>query len=143
MDRIKVILPDHFPFSCTIPLRISDINYGGHLGNDSVLSIVHEARVQFLRSLGYTEMDIEGAAVTMTNAAIEYIAEGLYGDTMKVEVGVAAGDDAICDFVYRLTSLTSGKLVARVRTGIVFLNRETKKIIRVPTKFRERLSAHL
>ena len=49
MARVKLQLPANFLFSTEIPIRISDINYGGHLGNDAVLSIVHEARIQFLQ----------------------------------------------------------------------------------------------
>jgi hypothetical protein len=45
-----------------------DINYGGHLGNDAVLSLVHEARVRFLKQQGYTENNIEGAGIIMADA---------------------------------------------------------------------------
>jgi acyl-CoA thioesterase FadM len=43
MARIKIELPQSFSFTCRIPVRITDINYGGHAGNDTVLSIIHEA----------------------------------------------------------------------------------------------------
>jgi hypothetical protein len=39
MARVKIDLPDKFIFKTEIPIRINDINYGGHLGNDAVLSI--------------------------------------------------------------------------------------------------------
>ncbi len=44
-------------FSATLEVRISDINYGNHLGHDSLVSLLHEARVRFLRHLGYTELN--------------------------------------------------------------------------------------
>ena len=59
MPRIKLDLPKNFHFTTEIPLRISDINYGGHLGNDSVLSILHESRVRFLMEHGYSEFNVE------------------------------------------------------------------------------------
>ncbi|MCH5718100.1 acyl-CoA thioesterase [Niabella hibiscisoli] len=59
MARIKVPLPPHFTFSTSIAIRITDVNYGGHVGNDAILSIIHEARLQFLKALGYSEMNIE------------------------------------------------------------------------------------
>ena len=46
MARIKLTLPERFPFTTTIPIRITDLNYGGHVGNDTVLALLHEARVQ-------------------------------------------------------------------------------------------------
>ena len=47
MARIKVELPELFTFNTTIPIRITDLNYGNHVGNDTILSMIHEACVQF------------------------------------------------------------------------------------------------
>ena len=49
MPRVIVELPKKFIFSTDIAVRISDINYGGHLGHDSIISLIHEARVRFLK----------------------------------------------------------------------------------------------
>ena len=53
MARIKIDLPAKFSFSTNIPIRITDINFGGHVGNDTILSIIHEARAKFFTSFGY------------------------------------------------------------------------------------------
>ena len=60
MARVKIELPDSFQFTTEITIRITDLNYGGHVGNDTVLSIIHEARMQFLRHYGHTEMNFGG-----------------------------------------------------------------------------------
>jgi acyl-CoA thioester hydrolase len=138
MARVKLQLPTNFPFHTEIPIRISDINYGGHLGNDAVLSIVHEARIQFLRNLGYSEIDIEGTGMMMTDAIIVYSSEGFYGDVLKVEVGTTDFQLTHCDVVFRLTNTTTNKEVARVKTGIAFFNKLTRKISSVPDAFRKR-----
>jgi acyl-CoA thioesterase FadM len=57
MARIKLQLPQQFIFSTLIPVRITDINYGNHVGNDAILSLLHEARMQFLNKAGYTELE--------------------------------------------------------------------------------------
>jgi acyl-CoA thioesterase FadM len=72
MARIKIHLPDKFPFSVSIPIRITDINYGGHVGNDTVLSLIHEARVQFLQHHGYKELEIEDIGLIMSDVGIEF-----------------------------------------------------------------------
>ena len=59
MARIKIELPDNFPFTTSIPVRITDINYGGHVGNDTVLSIIHEARMQFLKSMAIQKWNLK------------------------------------------------------------------------------------
>ena len=40
MNRVSLHLPENFSFSTEIPIRITDVNYGGHVGNDSILSIL-------------------------------------------------------------------------------------------------------
>lgn len=136
MARVKIILPAKFLFTTEIALRINDINYGGHLGNEAVLSIVHEARVQFLQSHGYSEIDVEGSAIMMTDAVINYLSEGFYGDVLKVEVGITDFQSTQCDIIFRLTNKESGKEVARAKTGIVFLDPHKRKIVPIPDAFR-------
>ncbi len=135
--RVRLEIPEKFPFTTEIPIRISDINYGGHLGNDAVLSIVHEARVRFFRYHGFTELNVGGAAIMMTDAVIVYRSEGFYGDVLTVDVGVSDMQSAGCDLVYRLRNRETGKEVARVKTGIVFIDPREKKIVPMPSAFRE------
>ena len=33
--RVRLKIPDSFHFETTLSVRVSDLNYGGHLGNDS------------------------------------------------------------------------------------------------------------
>src|SRR5690606_20392340 len=88
MARIKLDLPAFFPFKTTLKIRITDLNYGGHVGNDTVLGLMHESRVQYLNHLGYdNEVNaIEGMGLIQTDAAIVYKAETFYGETLLVEV---------------------------------------------------------
>ncbi len=141
MARIKIQLPDHFSFSCSIPIRITDMNYGGHAGNDTVLSIVHEARMQFLQSFGYTEMQFGEVGMIMADAAIEFKSELFYGDI--VMASVAAGEFSKIGFelVYRLDKETNGKkiLVAIAKTGMICYDYEKKKIASVPDEAKMRL----
>ena len=43
MARIKIELPAKCIAAFTIPVRITDINYGNHVGNNSMVEIIHEA----------------------------------------------------------------------------------------------------
>jgi acyl-CoA thioesterase FadM len=135
MARIKIELPEKFIFQTEIPVRITDINYGGHLGNDSLLSIIHEARLRFLNHLGYFESDIEGAGIIMTDAGIQYKSEGFYGDELIIEVGILDFSKIGCDVVYRIKNNKTKKDIAFAKTGIVFYDYVNKKVVTVPTKF--------
>ena len=78
MPRLKLSIPNSFPFSCELPIRITDLNYGRHLGNDKVLSLMHEARAQFFASFGYAEDAAEGTSFIMRECAILYKSEAFY-----------------------------------------------------------------
>ena len=139
MARIKIELPEKFIFKTEIPVRITDINYGGHLGNDSLLSIVHEARLQFLNHLDYSESNIEGSGIIMIDSAIQYKSEGFYGDELLVEITVNDFSSIGCDFVYRMTNKNSMKEIAVAKTGIVFFNYEKRKTAPVPSEFKKKI----
>jgi len=133
--RVKLQLPESFSFQTEIPIRISDINYGGHLGNDAVLSIAHEARIRFFKSIHYTELDIEGTGILMTDAVVVYTSEGMYGDVLTILVTAADPQTSSCDILYKFINTSTGKEIARVKTGIVFVDRSKKKIVPIPLEF--------
>ena len=88
MPRIKIDLPEKFIFTTEIAVRITDINYGGHVGNDSILSILQEARVQFFKSMNSSELDLFGTSVIMGDVAIVFKNESFYGDVLNIEIFV-------------------------------------------------------
>lgn len=135
MPRIKLELPDKLIFSTEIAVRITDINYGGHLGNDSILSIVQEARVRFLNEYNYTEKNVEGLGIIMTDCAITYKSESFYGDVLEIKIGVKDFFKYGCDIYYQITNKETAKEVAIVKTGIMFFDYEKRKRTRVPENF--------
>lgn len=80
----------NFKFSTDIYVQISDINYGGHLGNDRYLSIFQEARLRYLKQFGYSEIDIgDYTSLIMSQAHIDFKAEAFWGDRLKVYVRIS------------------------------------------------------
>jgi acyl-CoA thioester hydrolase len=143
MARVQVELPEQFNFSTEIPIRISDVNYGGHVGNDSVLTLAHEARVRFLKAAGYGELQLEGIGIIVIDAAIEYKNELFYGDTVTVAVKAINFSKAGFEIYYKLEKQTEkGKvLVAKIKTGILTFDYSKKKIANIPATAVEKISA--
>ena len=139
MARIKIEIPDKFIYKTEIPIRITDINYGGHLGNDSLLSIIHEARVRFLNHIGYSESNVEGNGIIMIDAAVQYKSEGFYGDELIIEIAVTDFSGIGCDFIYKVINKNSNKEIAVAKTGIVFFNYEKRKPAPVPPEFKKKI----
>ncbi len=140
MARIKIDIPQAFPFSTEIPIRISDINYGGHLGHDAILPIVHEARIKFLASMSYDEGNIEGFTYIMADAVIVYKAQAFHGQILVIEIGVQDFTRSSCDFVYRITDKETGTEITQAKTGMVFFDYHQGKPVEVPQSFRDRFT---
>jgi acyl-CoA thioester hydrolase len=141
MARIKIQVPSQFVFFTIIPVRITDLNYGGHVGNDTVLSIIHEARVQFLQSRGYKELDIEGIGLIMTDVAIEFKSELFYGDIVTARVGAGDFTGVGFDIYYQLEKGTSTEITvaAIAKTGMVCYDYAIKKIAKTPSAAKSKL----
>ena len=140
MARIKIAIPEQFSFSCQIPIRISDINYGGHVGNDTILTIVHEARMQFLKSLDFTEMDFGGKGMIMADAAIEFKNELFYGETIITSVAVTEISKISFELIYKLEKEKDRKIVAIAKTAMICYDYTVKKIIAIPEVALKKLS---
>jgi len=139
MARIKLDMPDNYLFSTELNVRIGDINYGGHMGNDAVLSMVHEARLRFLKHYHYTEFDVENAGIIMTDSAIVYKAESFHGDRIQVDVAVADFNKYGCDLYYLLSNKDTAVEIAHAKTGIVFFDYNDRKVVAVPEGFRNKM----
>jgi acyl-CoA thioesterase FadM len=132
MARISIPIPATLPFATDMVVRITDVNYGRHLGNDAMLGLIHEARVRFLRHHGMTEADVEGKPLVLADAAIVYRAEAFAGDRLRFEVGVGDCGRVGCDLLYRVTRPADGRLVAEAKTGLVFLDPATRRPSALP-----------
>mgnify|MGYP005750086195 FL=1 len=140
MARIRIDLPDHFGFSTAITLLLSHINYGNHLDNAQLLGVVSEARLRLLKSMGYSELDVEGAGIIVADAALQYRSEAFHGETMKVEMAAIDFHDFGCDLVWRMSEAESGREVARGKTGIVFFDYRSRSKVAAPPGFRARFA---
>lgn len=140
MPRVKIDLPATFSFATTVTVRITDINYGGHLGNDALLSLLHEARVQFLQFYGYTELNVGGKSLIMADVAIEYKGEGFRGDVLTIQMAAHDFTKYGFDMVYRVTNQLQ-KLIAVAKTGMICFDYTTRKVVSLPPAVAEQLSS--
>jgi len=141
MARVKIELPEKFSYETIIPIRITDLNYGNHVGNDTILSILHEARVQYLRYYDLEELDFAGVGLIMNDVAIEFKNEIFYGEKIIASVTVSEISKFSFDVYYKLEKENNGKriLVALAKTGMVCYDYGAKKVAAVPKEVRDKL----
>lgn len=134
MGKIKIDTEGNVIASVNIKVRIGDINYGNHVGNDSFVSIIHEARMQWLQQNNFTELDIEGTGLIMSDLAFDFKSECYYGE--EIEISIIAGEisRASFDLYYKLSTNRNNEniLLANAKTGMICFDYANKKIIPIP-----------
>lgn len=143
MPKSRIQLPERFRFYAEVPIRITDLNYGGHVGNDTVVAIMHEGRIQFLQSLGYAnELDaIDGQGLILTDLHVEYKAEIFYGDVIRVGIAPAELSDYGCGLIYRLARRDDDTAVALAYSSLYGFDYRQRRIARLPAEFRRQLGS--
>lgn len=141
MARLQLEFPADIKFTCELVVRASDLNYGNHVGNDSILTIMQEARIQFYRSLGYkNELNFEDSiGHIVSDAAIVYKSEAFLGDVLKIQIAITDHNKYGFDMYYRLSNKETTKDVAIGKTGIVFFDYQKRKVSLIPTSFKTKI----
>ena len=143
MPRIKINLPETFSFYTSITVRVTDLNYGDHVGNDKVLSFLHESRMQFLQSLGYSEFKLENVSLIMSDAALIFKNEMHYGDELRISVKADEFSRVGFELFYKIEKKSGDRLVTAVlaKTEMICYDYVLKKIVPLPESVRKKLSA--
>lgn len=128
MARVKIEIPEKVLFRTRLRIRISDINYGGHVGNDSILSLLHEARLQWLQANGMSELDFLGAGLIMSDAAIVFRSEIFHGEEVEITLAIDGITRTGFELFYRIAHVKDGSEAVMAKTGMVFFDYANKKI---------------
>ena len=134
MARIKLSMPEKLIATIKIPVRITDINYGNHVGNDALVGIVHESRAQWLAQNGHTELNIGGIGLIMADLVVQYQNESFYGDILQVDLATAEVGRIGFELYYSITTNRNGQVIniAIAKTGMVCYNYDSGKVVAMP-----------
>src|ERR1700733_2229245 len=114
------------------------------LGNDTVLTFIHEARVRYLQSLGYTELNMEGAGLIMADAALIFKNEIYYGDDLLISIRATEFSRVGFELIYKIEKKTDDQsllLVALVKTTMACFDYDQKKLVALPDNASIKLKA--
>ena len=141
MARVKLSFPEHAIATLTIPVRITDLNYGNHVGNDSFVALIHEARLQWLQQHNFTELDIAGTGLIMSDLAFEFKNESFYGDEISITLSAGEISGVSFDLFYQLTTERNNEtiLLAKAKSGMVCYDYQKKKVVAIPDVLKKML----
>ncbi len=139
MPRIKLKERPSYEYAHSLKVRVTDINYGGHLGNEALLELIHEARAAFLQKLGFNTLmkgeDLLGLIIA--DIAVNFKAEAFAGDQLMIDCQIGE----LTSKSFRLFHRTRRKeqVVALVETGLVAFDYHLREISLLPDNFTQGL----
>ena len=134
MPRLQLKPLAEYGYQTELTVRTTDLNYGGHLGNDRLLSLVHEARVSWLAKHGWSELDCAGVGLIMGDAALVYQGEAFAGDRLVFEVEAAEKSRSGFRLFFRVTRPGDAgpTPIALVENGMICFDYQARRVAVLP-----------
>lgn len=125
------------PFVWREQVRITDINYGNHLGNHAWVGILHEARVRWLLNGGFSEISLGSeAGLIQRTLQVEYYSQVYHAEQLRIELSTTHIRKTSFDIVY--TAWVEGRverLALQATTGMSAFDYSRQKLARLPDRF--------
>ena len=135
MQRVKLNPPEKLIFSMEHIVGISEVNYARHMDSVAMIELIHEARLRFLADLGFTESNIYGLGMVVTDLAVDFRSESFANDRLIVEVGVGKFNKYGFDIVFQVTNHALETTVCIAKMGVVFFDFDRHKLAELPRAF--------
>ena len=121
-------------------VRVGDINYGGHMGNDKALLLFQDARIRFLESLGFSEKSIgEETAIIMTDAHVFFKKEIFLHDQLETDVSISDVTTTSFNMEYTVRRQSDQVVVLTGSTRILAFNYGKRRVVRLPDEFLDKI----
>jgi acyl-CoA thioester hydrolase len=123
-------------YSTMIEVLVSHLNYGNHLGYDSLLSILQDARMRWLRDNNMSEVSLEGQrGYVISEVVVNYKGEGFFGDLLQVSLYPEQYGRKTFSLKYQVTNVAKNLLIALAETSHVGFDFERRAIAPLPSSF--------
>ena len=124
-------------FETEYKVIVSDINYGGHMGNERALIIFQQARMEWLNSIGYDEADIEGKGLIQLESHVYYLKEVFMGEILLCWITGVQPERITFNIEYEIIK-ENNEAGIKGTTKLAVFDYEKKKISRIPKEFLEK-----
>ena len=140
MPRLKLAPLDTYRFEYRTTIKTRDVNYGGHLGNDAVVSLLQEARIDLLRNLGFTELDLgdNETGIIMNELQVSYRAEGHLFDDIIIQSEVIKIRTASFRMAHRIAR--GEETLALAEIGLAAFDYKNRRLSALPEIFLRKMA---
>jgi len=135
MPRVKLDELPSYEFQHHLTVRATDINYAGHLGNEALLGLVHEARAQFLKQLKFNTIiqDDQHIGVIIADLVVNFRAEAFAQDQLTIDCQIGDLGERSFRLFHRIRR--AEQVIALVDSGTVAYDYLAGEVILLPQEF--------
>lgn len=122
-------------FETTIPVLVNHLNYGNHLGYDSILSILQEARIRWLKSIDEKATEIaiqDNIGWLVKRVELDILSEAFHGDLLRVSLSVGEYKKSHFTLCYAVENINRKSKLCESKTQQVCYDFASDKIFRIP-----------
>ncbi|TVP47218.1 MAG: acyl-CoA thioesterase [Halomonas sp.] len=141
MERVKLDFPaEAVIHRHPLTVRVTDMNYGRHLGHDALVSLLHEGRIQAFASLDLPEWDMHGHPSVVADIAVQYQSEARWPDALVIETAVPEPQGKALTIYQRIYQADSQQIVATARINQLLIDLATGRPVEVPELVKQALA---
>jgi len=133
---------DNFLFSTKVKVRVSDLNYGGHVHHAQFFNYFHEVRIDYLKNLGFSEFDLgDGNGLIMVEEKANFKAEVFLGEELWVWTRISSIKRASFKMDYKITKENDphSKPLSLGSSTFMIFDYNKRKPATVPKIFKEKV----
>lgn len=138
MAKLRLKEAGSYEYEYKTEVKVRDVNYGGHLSNDAVVGLMHEARLSMFGSQGCSELDLgDGKTGTiLVELGVNYKAQGYMNDKISIFCHI---DDVMSTSFKIYYKITKGDvLMCLAETKIAAFNYDANELAPIPEVFLEK-----
>lgn len=129
----------HFVFETVMRVRNTEIGLGQHLTVENLVALLTEARFRFLYSKGIKEVNAEYQGLVINHVETQILDRARAREELLFEVGVQHLTDLGGDFVFKVSRMFDGSLVAYAKMGFAAYDYRQSQEIALSATIKEAL----
>lgn len=135
MPRVRLEARERYEFCHRLTVRATDLNYAGHLGNEALLGLVHEARSRLMAELDFDTVHISesGVGLAIADLVVNFKAEAFAHQCLEIDSHIGEIGEKSFRLFHRLRC--GERVIALVETGIVAYDYQTRSVTQLPEAF--------
>lgn len=141
MERVKLDFPaEAIIHRHPLTVRVTDMNYGRHLGHDALVSLLHEARAQAFAALDLPEWDMHGYPSLVVDLAVQYQSEARWPEALIIETAVPEPQGKSLTVYQCVLTRDDKRIVATARVNQLLIDLKAGRPVEVPVQVKQALT---